>query len=419
MSYVKLSDKRKLWLALTVIVFSLLMWGYTMNVSADTTDGGDESKQEETTKKDLSDKELFIISEVEDQLYTGEAICPEITITEKLTSTEETTPDNPGTPGEDSSAATPKEGESGETPSESTIKTLVKDTDYKVTYSNNINVPADEKQPQPTITVEGMGDYTGKVELTFTIKPVDVNDLELKPIDKTYKGTVIQADVKLYFKGKLLTRKTDYLVKSYTNNLNVGTATGTVYGIGNFTGTRKVEFKINPKNMYSLDFSSISVKTYTGAAITPKVTIIDKEVTPNRTLEQNKDYILSYIDNVRVGTAGVLISGTGNYSGSKIITFTIRPTATNLVKLTKGKKKIKVTWTKKTAQVTGYEIQYATNSKFSGAKKVKVNKAYSTKTLIKLKGKKKYYVRIRTYKSVAGLKYYSKWSNVKSITTKK
>ena len=121
----------------------------------------------------------------------------------------------------------------------------------------------------------------------------------------------------------------------------------------------------------------------------------------------------------KVGTAGVIISGMGNYSGSKIITFKIRPKATTLVKLTKGKKKIKVKWTKQTTQVTGYQIQYSTSSKFTGAKSVTVKKTYSTKTLTKLKGKKKYYVRVRTYKSVAGIKYYSKWSNVKAITTKK
>ena len=149
------------------------------------------------------------------------------------------------------------------------------------------------------------------------------------------------------------------------------------------------------------------------------MTIKDTEISPAATLIQNKDYTISYVDNVRVGTAGVLISGTGNYTGSKVVTFKIRPAATKLLKLTKGKKKIKVKWTKKTAQITGYEIQYSTSSKFTKAKKVKAKKTYSTKTLTKLKGKKKYYVRVRTYKSVAGIKYYSKWSNVKSITTKK
>lgn len=409
MNYVKCIDKSKLWIALAVMAVALFMWGYHGNVSAAT---GEET--ETTNKKDFSDeknKDIFTF-EVKDQTYTytGNPICPEITVKEKIMN------ETSGETGGDSPSAAPQEGE---TPSDDTTKTLELNKDYKVAYSNNTNVRADEKAPAPTITVEGMGDYTGKVELTFTIEPVDINNLEMTPIDRTYKGVAIQADVKLYFNGKRLTRKKDYFVKSYTNNLNVGTATGVVSGTGNFTGKRTVEFKINPKNIYSLSFSDISTKTYNGTACTPNVTIVDKDMSPDKTLTQNEDYTLNYIDNNKVGTAGVIIGGIGNYSGSKIITFKIRPKSTTLVKLTKGKKKIKVKWTKQTTQVTGYQIQYSTSSKFTGAKSVTVKKTYSTKTLTKLKGKKKYYVRIRTYKSVAGIKYYSAWSNVKSITTKK
>ena len=409
MNYVKCIDKSKLWIALAVMAVALFMWGYHGDVSAAT---GEET--ETTNKKDFSDeknKDIFTF-EVKDQTYTytGNPICPEITVKEKVTD------DTSGETGENSPNADPQEGE---TSSNDTTKTLELNKDYKVAYSNNTDVRADEKAPAPTITVEGMGDYTGKVELTFTIKPVDINNLELKISEKTYKGIAQRPDVSLYFNGKRLTRSKDYHVGHYKNNMDVGTATCLVKGDGNFTGSRTAEFKINPKNIYGLSFSDISIITYNGVAITPKVTIVDQAISPAKTLTQNKEYTLSYIDNNKVGTAGVIISGMGNYSGSKIITFKIRPKATTLVKLTKGKKKIKVKWTKQTTQVTGYQIQYSTSSKFTGAKSVTVKKTYSTKTLTKLKGKKKYYVRVRTYKSVAGIKYYSKWSNVKAITTKK
>jgi hypothetical protein len=83
-----------------------------------------------------------------------------------------------------------------------------------------------------------------------------------------------------------------------------------------------------------------------------------------------------------------------------------------------------VKWNKQATQTTGYEIQYAANSKFSSAKTVNVKKNGTTSTTIKsLKGKTKYYVRIRTYKTVKvngeNTKVYSSWSKAKTVTTKK
>lgn len=75
--------------------------------------------------------------------------------------------------------------------------------------------------------------------------------------------------------------------------------------------------------------------------------------------------------------------------------------------------------TEKATQTTGYQLQYSTSSKFKGVKTVTVSKNKTTsKKISKLKAKKKYYVRIRTYKTVDGKKYYSAWSSVKSIKCK-
>lgn len=93
--------------------------------------------------------------------------------------------------------------------------------------------------------------------------------------------------------------------------------------------------------------------------------------------------------------------------------------ATSIKKLVKGKKLIKVKWAK-ISGVKGYQIQLATNKNFKKNKKtVTVKGAKKTvKTVKKLKAKRKYYVRVRTYKTVNGKKYYSKWSKVKTIKTK-
>ena len=96
-----------------------------------------------------------------------------------------------------------------------------------------------------------------------------------------------------------------------------------------------------------------------------------------------------------------------------------KPKSTNTKKIKAAKKAISVEW-KKVSGVNGYEIQVATDKKFKKNKKtVTIKKQKTTKTTVKkLKAKKKYYVRVRTYKIVNGKKVYSSWSKVKSVKTK-
>ena len=95
------------------------------------------------------------------------------------------------------------------------------------------------------------------------------------------------------------------------------------------------------------------------------------------------------------------------------------PKKTSIKKVKGAKKAISVTW-KKVSGVKGYQVQVATNKKFKKNKKtVTVKKQKTTKTTVKkLKAKKKYYVRVRTYKIANGKKVYSSWSKVKSVKTK-
>ena len=106
------------------------------------------------------------------------------------------------------------------------------------------------------------------------------------------------------------------------------------------------------------------------------------------------------------------------------MTYSINPKGTSVSKVTAAKKGFKVTWKKQTTQTTGYQVQYSTSSKFKSAKTATISKNKTTsKSVSKLSAKKKYYVRVRTYKTVKvngkNVKLYSGWSKAKSVTTKK
>ena len=160
--------------------------------------------------------------------------------------------------------------------------------------------------------------------------------------------------------------------------------------------------------------------TYNGKKQTPSVTVKDRK---GKELKVNADYTVKLPSGRKnVGTYEVKITFKGSkYSGSKTLSYTINPKSTKLSKVSAKKKGFEAKWKKQSTQTKGYQIQYSTDSKFkSGNKTVTVNKNSTTKkTISKLKAKKKYYVRIRTYKTVGKQKYYSDWSKSVKVTTKK
>ena len=172
--------------------------------------------------------------------------------------------------------------------------------------------------------------------------------------------------------------------------------------------------------------SSIKLKatslTYNGKVITPKVIVKDRT---GKTLVKNTDYTVSYAKGRKyVGKYAVKITFKGKYSGTKTLYFTIKPKATSISSLKAGSKKFTVKWKKQATQTTGYQVQYSASSKFSKAKTVTVGKNTTvSKKISKLSGKKKYYVRVRTYKTVKingkSIRIYSGWSKTKTVTTKK
>lgn len=160
--------------------------------------------------------------------------------------------------------------------------------------------------------------------------------------------------------------------------------------------------------------------TYNGKVIKPSVIVKDskgKKV-------NNSNYTVAYSKGLKnVGNYKVTIKFKGNYSGTVNKTFTIIPKSTTLTKLSSSKKKFTVKWKKQTAQTNGYQLQYSLNSNFKSAKVLNVtNNKATSKSISNLKSKKKYYVRIRTYKNVKvngkSTKLYSTWSKSLNVKVK-
>ena len=228
-----------------------------------------------------------------------------------------------------------------------------------------------------------------------------------------YDGKAKKPGVTVKLNGKTLKNGTDYTV-SYSNNTKVGTAKVTIKGKGNYTGSVSKTYSIK-NNFKKATVSGISTKAFTGKNITQSITVKYN----GKTLKNGTDYTVSYSSNKNIGTATVKIAGKCSYTGTITKTFKINPAKQEIQKLTAKSKAFFVDWAQK-GSATGYEIQYATNSKFTSAKKVTITNNKTDKTTIsKLSGNKKYYVRVRSYTTVKGTKYYGAWSASKSVTTKK
>jgi len=228
----------------------------------------------------------FDIDPISEQTYTGSEITPVITIKDDL-------------------------------------KTLTLDTDYSVSYSNNINV-----DDNALVTVIGIGNYEGSAgSAIFKINP-KVIDFDIDSIAaQIYTGNPITPTVTVKDGSTTLSKDIDYTV-AYSNNINTGTntATVTVSGIGNYAGSSGSKlFSISSKST-TFDIDPIAAQTYNGSPITPAVTVKDG----GKTLTLGADYTVLYSDNTNAGTnAMVTVTGIGNHEGIKTIYFTINPKVIN------------------------------------------------------------------------------------------
>lgn len=170
-----------------------------------------------------------------------------------------------------------------------------------------------------------------------------------------------------------------------------------------------------PQNLKKAVVKGIGNKTYTGKAIKQKIS-----VTLNGKTVASTNYSVTYKNNKKVGVATVVISGKGAYTGSVTKKFKINPKSVALSSVKAKKKAVKITWKKSSMKVSGYQVNYSTSKHFKKAKitSVKYTKSVKSKTVKKLKSKKKYYVRVRTYTKTSGGTCYSSWSKAKSAKVK-
>lgn len=260
-------------------------------------------------------------------------------------------------------------------------------------------------------TVTSIGDYAfyNHATLTSVTVPKTINyigDSAFECCDNLKYVKIENKNCKIY-QGELTIPSN---VKIYGYRNSTAAAYATDYG-NTFTALDQIKASSSTVKV-TLSASSY---TYDGKAKKPSVTVKD---TKGKTIDKS-NYSITYSDNKNVGTAKVKVTFKCNYSGTISKTFKINPKKASLSSVSAQYKGFTVKWAKQATQTTGYQIQYSTDKNFKkGNKTVTVSKNSTvSKTVTKLTAKKKYYVRIRTYKTVSGTKYYSGWSGSKSVTT--
>ena len=256
------------------------------------------------------------------------------------------------------------------------------------------------------------------------LKDIANTKVTLSKTSYAYDGKAKTPVVTVMDDDYLLQENEDYTI-AYSNNIKVGTATVMITGMGRYTGTVSVSFTILQVKKNNVIKSSNITKTVSAKEQKVKIqaTVNDKAKltysSNNKSVKVNSSGEITIAKNF-TGTAVITITAaeTARYKKTSCqITVTVRPTGTSLSGVTNtGSGKANVAWVRNKS-VTGYRIQYSTDSKFKkNATTVNISKNQTTKTtLSKLKEGSTYYVRIATYKN-AGSKIYSSWSKAKKVT---
>ena len=273
-----------------------------------------------------------------------------------------------------------------------------------LTQGSHCSVCGTVIKAQTTVNATGHKYDSGKVTKAATCTAAGV---------KTYTCTVCKATKTEAIAKKTHTYK-NYVTKATTSQ------NGSVVNKCSGCGAKK-----STTTIYKI--SSVALSTtatyYNGKVKTPGVTVKDSK---GKTLKKGTDYTVSFASGRKnVGRYAVTVTFKGNYSGKKTLYFNIIPRGVSKINsVTPKSKGFVVNWTKQRTQTTGYQIQYSTDKNMSGAKTITMPKnTYYAKNITKLKGNKRYYVRIRTYKVTKfnGKNYniYSPWCAAKSVVTKR
>ena len=293
---------------------------------------------------------------------------------------------------------------------------------YNVLADNQKNRVGDDKIAALTDFVNTYNSLAEDDEDIDTLVPASKNLTAgmITVANATYTGKALTPQVTVKDGSKVLKEGTDY-TKAYGNNVNAGKGKVTITGKGDYKDSAAKEFTISPKAVApSVTLSPVKY-VWNGKVKTPAVTVNN-----GGAAMATSQYSVSYAAGRKnVGTYTVTAALKGNFSGSNSATFTIVPKGATIVKPVAAKKAITVKWKKQAAKmsksrITGYQVQCSTNKKFKSGVKKKTVKGYK-KTAVKisrLKSKKTYYVRVRTYMKTGGKTYYSNWSKVKAVKVK-
>lgn len=243
---------------------------------------------------------------------------------------------------------------------------LAEGADYEVAFSNNTNIGT------ATVKVTGKGEYTGSATRTFQIvsdkaATTPISGAQIAVQDQIHTGTAHTPEPTVTLGSALLSKGRDYDV-AYANNVDAGTATLTITGKGAYSGTASKTFNIFSESLAAAQIT-VANQTYTGAPIEPAPVVHLGTIE----LVRDVDYTVSYIDNVAVGTAVVVVSGKGNFDDSGYATFSIGK-ASQKIKAKNAKKTLKAS--KKTKRLTKKKVVNLKKvAKVSAKTKMKFKKA--------------------------------------------
>lgn len=192
---------------------------------------------------------------------------------------------------------------------------LMTSSDYVVMNDGGVNIGTYQ------VIVNGQSNYTGSIEKTFSISLQSLASatITLGANSFIYDGTEKKPLIQLVTVGQVIVSSSDYAV-AYSNNVNVGTATVTISGKGNYTESQTVNFDIMAKSLTD-DMVTLSSSTfvYNGDVQKPTVTVKDGQ----NILEENTDYRLSDYGAAAPGQYSITITGIGNYTSTTIVAYTI------------------------------------------------------------------------------------------------
>ncbi len=195
---------------------------------------------------------------------------------------------------------------------------LIKDQDYTIQYEDNTN------EGIAKVTITGINSYKGETEYHFSIYKNDLatnnTQIELGYDRILYDGTEKTPSVKVTFDGKEVD-PSNYTI-AYANNINEGTATVTVTGIGTYKGSVTKQFEIYKYNLKDATISADATAfTYDGAAHSPNISV----TYDGKALKADSDYKLTISPSVDAGIYKAVITGMGQYTGTREIEYTIDP----------------------------------------------------------------------------------------------